>query len=78
MMPTLTAGQIVVGVRLLKPRLYDIVIVRHDKLEKIKRISKIEEDKIFVSGDNPAESKDSRHFGWLSKDSIIARVVWPH
>ena len=31
-------------------------------------------DEVFVVGDNPSESKDSRHFGAISVDAIIARA----
>lgn len=55
----------------------DVVIVLHDRTEKIKRISKIEANRIFVLGDNPESSTDSRHFGWLSTDAVKARLIWP-
>lgn len=54
-----------------------VVIVEHEGKQKVKRIERIENDKIFVIGDNLEASTDSRHFGWLEPHQIIAIVVWP-
>ena len=77
MMPTLGAGQLVVGrqTRELKPG--DVVIVSHNGLEKIKRIERQQGDLIYLLGDNAAASTDSRQFGWVQASSIVAKVVWP-
>jgi len=77
MMPTLAPGQLVVGrfTRELRPG--DVVIVSHDGLEKIKRIEKQQGDLIYLLGDNPGGSTDSRDFGWVLAKCIVAKVVWP-
>ena len=78
MTPALRSGQIVIATRYfrkLKPD--DIVIVRHDGRENIKRISKIREGEVYVLGDNPAASTDSRTFGWLRVGDVIAKLRWP-
>jgi hypothetical protein len=46
-------------------------------LEKIKRIERHEGDLVYLLGDNPAESTDSRTLGWLPAKTILAKVVWP-
>lgn len=56
----------------------DVVIFSHDNKEKIKRIDKVKDGKIYVLGDYSAESSDSRDFGWLHMDQVLAKVVWPH
>jgi len=77
MAPTLRAGQLVVGrqTRELSPG--DVVIVSHNELEKIKRIEKQQGDLIYLLGDNPTASTDSRTFGWVQAKTIIAKVIWP-
>lgn len=78
MLPTYDEGQLVVAVRpLRKVRLHDIVIFLHDGREKIKRITELGDTRIYVRGDNPRHSTDSRHFGWIEKRHIKGRVVWP-
>lgn len=55
-----------------------MVIIRHDGLEKIKRIKRVDpQHGIYVLGDNPGCSTDSRHFGWIDRDAVVGRVVWP-
>lgn len=79
MMPVLPPGTIVYGWRwYLKLRPGDTVIFEHNKREKIKRIEKIDNNRVYLIGDHPGASTDSRHFGWLDIDAIVAKVVWPH
>jgi nickel-type superoxide dismutase maturation protease len=77
MLPGLKPNQVVFAVAARHPRVGEIVIVRHNGMEKIKRIAKVRKDAIYLIGDNPSASTDSRTFGWLSKASMKARVVWP-
>jgi len=78
MLPALTPGTVVLGVRTRKVCPGDIVIVRHNNLDKIKRVEKIEINRIFLTGDNFLHSTDSRVFGWLELDLVLAKVVWPN
>lgn len=55
----------------------DIVVLMHNGTEKVKRVSDIRANKLFVLGDNANESTDSRQFGWISKQQIVGKVVWP-
>jgi len=77
MAPTLKPGQIVFGYgfyKKLDPG--TVVIVLHEGVEKIKRIARIEHDKVFLLGDNSAVSTDSRDFGALPMSSVKAKVLY--
>jgi nickel-type superoxide dismutase maturation protease len=75
MTPLLKPGRIVLIVRPFRVRQGDIVVVWHDGREKIKRVAQVKDEKIYVVGDNPTDSTDSRHFGWLSIDAVYAKVL---
>ena len=78
MEPNLRSGVLVLGrCFLLNPKVGHVVIIQHDGLEKIKRISKQKDSKVFVVGDNMAKSSDSHSFGWLNQEAVIAKVIWP-
>lgn len=78
MLPGFQPNQVVLAVALRRPKVGTVVIVQHNGMEKIKRLTKVQRDKIYVVGDNPAASTDSRRFGWLPKTSLKARVIWPY
>lgn len=61
--------------RRLKPG--DVVVLRHGGLDKIKRIQAIQNAQVYLVGDNPAQSTDSRTLGWLDARLVIGKVVWP-
>jgi nickel-type superoxide dismutase maturation protease len=83
MAPRLPSGALVVarpidGRTVL--RVGDVVVARRPdrlELEIIKRIAAIEADgAFFLAGDNPAASTDSRQFGAVAREQIVARVRW--
>ena len=59
------------------PTVGDIVMISHDGLEKIKRIARQEHGRIYVLGDNPAASTDSRSFGWIGEEQVLGVLHWP-
>lgn len=77
MVPTLVPGMVVLGLRPRRIKPGDVVVVRHDNLDKIKRVKEVQRDKIFLTGDNFLHSTDSRDFGWLDSSLVLARVAWP-
>lgn len=75
MSPAFPPGKIVFAWRKTTPKVGDVVIVRHHKLELIKRISKLTTEGVYLLGDNAERSTDSRHYGWLPLSSIMGVVV---
>jgi nickel-type superoxide dismutase maturation protease len=83
MAPRLRAGAHVIAEPLdhasvLRPG--DVVVARRPdrpQLEIIKRIHSIDTaGTIFLVGDNPGASTDSRAFGPVTREHILARVRW--
>ena len=76
MLPTLKPGQVVIGVK-SKAATGRLVIAVHKDSEIIKRLTKIDGNKVYIVGDNSAASSDSRNFGWINKDQLLDSVIWP-
>lgn len=81
MSPTLKPGQDVLSVNwFVNPKIGDVVVVKSDKgkvqRDIVKRVVRIEGDKVFVEGDNKGKSTDSRDFGPISKDQVVGKIVY--
>lgn len=78
MIPVLPPKTLVLGSGYFrKLKIGHVVVISHDGKEKIKRIDKLEGNKVYVLGDHPETSTDSRHFGWIPKKRVVARIFWP-
>ena len=75
MHPNLPHGKLVVALKHKKPKVGDVVIVKHHKVEVLKRIHDIQGELAYLLGDNPDESTDSREYGWLPLKSIMGVVM---
>lgn len=76
MQPAIADGSIVVFNRLEKTyEADDIVIAQADGQQIIKRIQSIDEEEVFLIGDNREESLDSRSFGTVNMEAIRGRVI---
>lgn len=83
MEPRLRAGALVIAYPIdgkTNLRVGDVVVARRPdrpQLEIIKRIQAIgPTGALFLVGDNPAASTDSRAFGPVRRDDVVARVRW--
>jgi signal peptidase I len=56
----------------------DVIVLNHPTAytKLVKRVSRIEDDRLFVLGDNRLESQDSRAFGSIDKKQVIGKVVF--
>lgn len=73
MFPTLKEGQEVLTFNWGQVKAGDIVVIKD---QKIKRVQKIMGNKIYLVGDNKAQSTDSRHFGPVNSSQVIGKVLY--
>ena len=83
MYPTYKEGSVLLATRLFNIenlKVGDVCIFHRGDNIVIKRITDIyEEDDeylLFFEGDNPVESYDSRHYGYVNEEMSIAKVLW--
>ena len=78
MLPVLPPHTLVIATSLFKPtKKNSVVIIFHNDREKIKRLQDVHDGQVYVVGDNALASTDSRQFGWIPEETLIAKVIWP-
>ena len=77
MLPALRPGQLVMAFKSQRMKPGDVVILRHNGIEKVKRIHTLTAEGAYVLGDNQRESTDSRQFGVIPLEDILGKVVMP-
>lgn len=79
MLPTLKEGQEVLSFnwwRLVGVKVGDMVVVKVNGKELVKRVQKVLDREVIVYGDNKKDSLDSRKFGAIKKEQIMGKVIW--
>lgn len=77
MLPTLRPGQVVWISQSRHFKVGDVVVAYVNRIEVIKRVAEVKDGKVFLVGDNPHQSSDSRQYGWVVDVHIMGKVVWP-
>lgn len=76
MLPTLKPGHdVLVWCWFYTPKVGDLVAVKVNGKEIIKRLQTIRDRGYFVMGDNQKMSTDSRKFGPIKRSQIIGKVI---
>jgi phage repressor protein C with HTH and peptisase S24 domain len=75
MLPAYQPGNLLLGWRWFRPRAGQVVIARRAGRPLLKRIIRLQDNTVWLEGDNPAHSTDSRHFGPLSRSTLEARIL---
>lgn len=79
MYPTLKDGQLIlIQKSFLRYDINNIYIYKSpDGLEVVKRLkNNREDDALFFEGDNKNFSRDSRHYGFVTENNIIGKVIY--
>lgn len=80
MYPTFKNGDIILGCRLCSLERNAVYVFHPPVGEKyvIKRLTQVSSttNKLFFEGDNPNYSYDSRMYGYVSRDKVVARYIF--
>ncbi|RWZ82024.1 MAG: hypothetical protein EOT04_00095 [Candidatus Chaera renei] len=74
MAPSLRAGDIVLTWR-RPPQNGHVVVAWQAGREVIKRVAAVKKDRVYLLGDNPDVSSDSRDYGWVKSGDILGVVM---
>lgn len=77
MLPAYRPGQTILVSHARAFKEGDVVVAFMGGREVIKRVHKIDSGHVYLLGDNPDHSTDSRQLGWLIDRHISGRVIWP-
>ena len=75
MAPTYRPGDLLLGRRWFRVRVGQVVVARTPERPLVKRIKAIDEAGVWLEGDNPAASTDSRQRGAFQLSDVEAVVV---
>lgn len=76
MVPTYAPGERVIVKYGASYEVGDVVLVDFKDRIDIKRVKQISGDQVFIEGDNTAVSVDSRQYGAVKNNRVIAKVIY--
>lgn len=80
MLPAIPPGGFLVATERGRVRPGAVVVIGRDDREVVKRVERVGDEGVTVTGDNAARSTDSRTFGPVAPDMIrgvVRAVYWP-
>jgi nickel-type superoxide dismutase maturation protease len=75
MQPTYQPGDTLLGWRWFRPRVGQVVVAHHAGRPLIKRIAQHDGPAVWLLGDNPTASTDSRQFGAVARHQLEAHII---
>ncbi len=75
MEPTYWVGDLLLGWRWFKPKVGQVVVAQTPERIIVKRVKRIDGNSVWLEGDNPNYSTDSRDFGPLARKAIQAVII---
>ncbi len=76
MSPYLNDRDLILVQRINKYRVGDVVGFKLNDKIFIKRIHEIKNHQIYVLGDNPDNSLDSRKLGWINRENLVFKLLF--
>ena len=80
MHPTFKDGDVILGCRIFSLKKKSVYVFHPPVGEKyvIKRLTQVSPttNKLFFEGDNPDHSYDSRMYGYVSRDKVVAKYIF--
>lgn len=77
MLPCYRPGQTVIVSNSRNFKVGDVVVAFMRGREVLKRITAMKDGHVYLEGDNPDQSTDSRQYGWLIDRHVVGKVTWP-
>jgi phage repressor protein C with HTH and peptisase S24 domain len=76
MSPGLNQDSLIAVLKSKRYKVGDVVGFKLNDQVLIKRVCKINDSLVYVLGDNPNNSLDSRKLGWINQDSIVFKLIF--
>ncbi|NBV89816.1 MAG: S26 family signal peptidase [Actinobacteria bacterium] len=54
----------------------DVIVFRRERQNDVKRVASISDEGIYVLGDNPMASLDSRNYGHINPDQVLGKAIF--
>jgi nickel-type superoxide dismutase maturation protease len=75
MQPTYQPGDTLLGTGWFTPAIGQVVVADHAGRPVIKRITRLSRTHVWLAGDNPAASTDSRQYGPIVRTALQSNIL---